>query len=281
MLREQLDGWLTRAASAASFTAAREGPEVRAVIAPHAGYSYSGATAAFAYLSLQACGPAVRRVFVLGPSHHFHTPRCALSACRNYRTPLGDLPVDQGVYGELFASGLFETMSPEDDEAEHSLELQLPYIRHVLGSRAGLTVVPIVVGALAPEAEEEFGRLLAPYLRSEENAVVVSSDFCHWGARFRYTFWDRSRGDIDESVEWLDREGMGIIERGDPEEFRAYLDDYRNTICGRHPIAVLLHMLRHCGTRHRTEFVRYAQSSRCKHPRDSSVSYASAVVTKS
>jgi len=188
--------------------------------------------------------------------------------------------VDKGVYSELFASGLFETMSPENDEAEHSLELHLPYICHVLGARAGLTVVPIVVGALSVDAEEAIGRLLAPYLRSEENAFVVSSDFCHWGSRFRYTFWDRSHGDIDQSVEWLDREGMRIIEGGDPKEFRAYLDEYQNTICGRHPIAVLMHMLQNCGEGHRTEFVRYAQSSRCKSPRDSSVSYAAAVIAK-
>ena len=89
------------------------------------------------------------------------------------------------------------------DEAEHSLELHLPYLRHVLGGE-GWALVPILVGALSRESERRYGQLLAPYLHDPHTLFVVSSDFCHWGARFRYVFYDKRFGDIHESVEALD-----------------------------------------------------------------------------
>ena len=87
------------------------------------------------------------------------------------------------------------------------------------------------------------------------------------------------QGLIHESVEWLDRLGMGVIEGQDPAAFQAYLRRYGNTICGRHPIAVFLQALQHCTTRHALRFTRYDQSQRVTHSRESSVSYAAAVVT--
>ncbi len=60
--------------------------------------------------------------------------------------------------------------------------------------------------------------------------------------RFSYTFYDSSRGQIHESIEWLDREGMNVIESQHPNSFYVYRKKYKNTICGRHPIAVLLHV---------------------------------------
>lgn len=113
-------------------------------------------------------------------------------------------------------------------------------------------------------------------------APQYSSDFCHWGSRFRYQPFDAAHGPtIGDYVEWLDRQGMALIEQGDPAAFQAYLKEHRNTICGRHPIAVFMCMA--VAHRARTgkglavRFVRYAQSSRCRSKQDSSVSYASAV----
>ena len=89
-------------------------------------------------------GAGVRRVFLLGPSHHVFLRRCALSKCAAYATPLGDLAVDRGVY-ELRATGHFVDMDVDVDEAEHSLELHLPYIFgfEVLPERDRPTLVPI------------------------------------------------------------------------------------------------------------------------------------------
>jgi len=252
----------------------------RAIIAPHAGYSYCGACGAYAYKQIQ---PAqVRRVFILGPSHHVHLSGCALSSAQIYKTPLYDLTIDTQVYNELRGTGLFEEMSLATDEDEHSIEMQLSYIAKVMESRRSqFTIVPILVGSLSLERERAYGKIIARYLADPNNLIVVSSDFCHWGQRFRYTHYDKSHGDIWQSIERLDRQGMEKIESLDHVAFNDYLKQTQNTICGRHPIGVLLGAvdeLQRTGNGHQysLKFTKYAQSSKCRNIKDSSVSYGSA-----
>jgi MEMO1 family protein len=92
----------------------------------------------------------------------------------------------------------FTTMSASVDEAEHSAEMQLPYLHRLLQlHHPDLTpkdyppLVPIMIGSTTPVVEAAFGRLLAPYIADESNAFVISSDFCHWGSRFSHTFYMR------------------------------------------------------------------------------------------
>ncbi|KAK3907851.1 Protein MEMO1 [Frankliniella fusca] len=272
-LGRQLDGWL-QVVNVAHRPA-------RAIIAPHAGYSYCGACAAFAYKQVDAS--LVKRIFVLGPSHNVWLPGCALSSTTKYCTPFYDLTIDSEVYSELEASGQFERMSVKVDEDEHSLEMHLPYIARVMEEyKDSFTIVPIMIGSLTVEREAAYGQLLAPYLDDPNNLFVVSSDFCHWGQRFRYTYYDQKYGQIFQSVEALDKMGMDCIEDLNPNAFSDYLKKYDNTICGRHPIAVLLQaakVLEIKGNRMSLKFLKYAQSDQCCSMSDSSVSYASASLT--
>lgn len=272
-LGRQLDHWLGQADQ-------RHGP-ARAIIAPHAGYQYCGACGGHAYRQISPA--VVRRVFILGPSHHVRLSSCALSQAQKYHTPFYDLHVDTQVNADLDASGLFEWMDMRTDENEHSIEMQLPYIARVMDQyRDQFTIVPILVGSLTSEREAVYGKLLARYLADPQNLFIISSDFCHWGQRFRYTYYDRSYGAIHQSIEGLDRAGMSIIEGLNPAEFTEYLKKFGNTICGRHPIGVLLHtiqaLLRSETTRASLKFLKYAQSSQCRNMNDSSVSYASAAL---
>eukprot|EP00850_Spirogloea_muscicola_P007201 SM000036S13245 [mRNA] locus=s36:126461:127792:+ [translate_table: standard] len=178
----------------------------------------------------------------------------------------------------LRATGRFEAVPLAADEAEHSMELHLPYIAKLIRGR-GVTVVPILVGALSTDAEAAYGVLLAPYLADPSNFFSVSSDFCHWGTRFGYTRQGKKGVPTYAAIEELDRREMAAIEAGDAAAFAAYLRETENTICGRHPIAVLLQAVSSCRAELQTRFVRYEQSSRCRTLRDSSVSYASAVTT--
>lgn len=182
-----------------------------------------------------------QRVFLLGPSHHFYSRQCMISPHLEYSTPLGSVPIDARVYAELQATGKFPVMSPDADEAEHSLELHMPYLVECMKGTP-FTLVPIMVGALSVAGEAEYGALLAPYLTDPANFFIISSDFCHWGSRFNFTYHRPEAGAIFESIEWLDREGMALIEDGDPVPFAKYLQQYGNTICGRHPIGVLLNV---------------------------------------
>ncbi|TFK30484.1 UPF0103-domain-containing protein [Coprinopsis marcescibilis] len=275
----------------------------KAVIAPHAGYSYSGPAAGWAYKAIDPTG--IRRVFILGPSHHFYLNGCALSSCKEYETPIGTLPLDTETIKELKETGKFTNLSLQADEDEHSLEMHLPYIRKVFEGK-NITIVPIVVGAIDRKSEVEYGALLAPYLAQEGTLCVVSSDFCHWGTRFSYTYYcpdaetpiaagislsrtspPSSSYPIYQSIQRLDRQAMDILSippgtaKDAHQSFDSYLQETRNTICGRHPIGVLfgaLSALRE-GSDPKVKWVRYEQSSQCHNIRDSSVSYASAYVT--
>uniref|UniRef100_A0A7S0T795 MEMO1 family protein n=1 Tax=Mantoniella antarctica TaxID=81844 RepID=A0A7S0T795_9CHLO len=251
----------------------------RALIVPHAGYSYSGPAAAWGYKCVNP--DDIARVFLLGPSHHVFLHKCALSRAGVYRTPLGDLAIDKTVYSELRATGQFMDMELGVDESEHSLEMHLPYIVKTFESReSGMPpLVPIMVGALTPAAEAAYGALLAKYLDDPANLFIISSDFCHWGKRFDYTPWDKSAGRLHQAIEALDRMGMKIIEAKDPDAFTEYIARFKNTICGRHPIGVFLQTLRQSQSSGLSvAFTRYEQSSACEGYEDSSVSYASAVV---
>lgn len=284
-LRRSLTAWLERAA--AENGRVTPGAIVHAVIAPHAGFSYSGSTAAFAYAAINPS--RFSRVVVLGPSHHVYLKdRCAVSTADVLETPLGPLPVDKEVTQGLLElsdrNARFIPMSHDMDEAEHSIEMHLPYIRHVFAD-VDVKVVPIVVGSLSEEKERHFGRVFAPWLGDGETFFVVSSDFCHWGSRFRYTRVDTDATYIWQSIERLDKEGMTLIESGDHSSYWRYQHRTENTICGRHPIGVLLSTLTYCSAHSNktfnVRFVRYKQSSRCVKMSDSSVSYASGLVQTS
>lgn len=207
-------------------------------------------------------------------------------------------------------------MSRGTDEDEHSLEMHLPYIYKALSlqfpsanSKAFPLLVPILVGATTPQTERHYGRILAPYLIDETSIFIISSDFCHWGSRFRYTYYLPSASSsptdgyalkssssssrpaantvtdlpIYESIAHLDKLAMEAVESGSHEGFLHNLRETGNTVCGRHPIGVLMaavEVLRNNGTIDadggRFRFVRYERSSDVEDVGDSSVSYASA-----
>lgn len=277
-LDSQLGGWLDDVAPPQSTGA-------RAIISPHAGYSYCGACAAYAYK--QIVPDNIKRVFILGPSHHYYLDNCALSPVTLYETPLYDLHIDQEIYEELHRTRMFQEMSLKVDEAEHSIEMQLPYVAKVMESRKNqFKIVPVMVGNLNKEAERNFGKVFSKYLLDPANVFVISSDFCHWGSRFGFQHYDKKQGAIYKSIEALDRQGMRLIENLDPSGFYKYLKEFRNTICGRHPIAVMLNAVDHLlkeaknGLRLEFRFLDYRQSNHCKNARDSSVSYAAGFLSQ-
>ena len=80
------------------------------------------------------------------------------------------------------------------------------------------------------------------------NFFVISTDFCHWGTRFDFVSYDKTAGSIPASIEALDRQGMYCITEQDASAFTSYLKKTGNTICGRHPIGVLLKAIEHATT---------------------------------
>jgi MEMO1 family protein len=223
-----------------------------------------------------------KRVFLLGPSHHFYLTGCALSRFAYYSTPMGDLELDQDVMAKLYETKKFDMMKTETDEDEHSMELHLPYIYKILPKA---TLVPILVGNTSPETEVEFGQILLPFVKDPENVFVISSDFAHWGLRFSYTNYlddemrilrasDKVNKPIWKSIDKIDRMTMEAIKTGEHEEFWKSLRKTGNTVCGRHPIGIIMAALESLDSRF--QFIQYTRSSDCVKVSDSSVSYVSA-----
>ncbi len=253
---------------------------VRALIVPHAGYRYSGPTAAFSYKILHQClsRQAIRTILVLHPAHHVYLRGCAVSGASSLQTPLGDLVVDEDLRQEilLLKDPAFNVMEKSVDEDEHSGEMQFPYLAHVIAGR-DIKVLPIMCGSLETAREELFGEALREIIARPEVCTIISSDFCHWGSRFSYQPAGNSIP-IHQFIEQMDRKGMDLIQLKDPGAFASYLKETRNTICGRHAIAVWLNAVS-AATNSCLEvrFVNYAQSSAVTSRKDSSVSYAAAV----
>ena len=149
------------------------GPAPKAVIAPHAGYPYSGPVAATVFRHLRAARGSIRRVVVLGPSHRVPLRGLALPRSEVFATPLGRLRVD----GEA-ASALAElpqvSVSDAPHAVEHSLEVLLPFLQRLLGE---VTVVPLVVGDATPE---EVSEVLETVWDGPETLVGVSTDLSHY-----------------------------------------------------------------------------------------------------
>lgn len=284
-LNQTLEDFLAEARQQSS-----SGDCLRGLVVPHAGYSYSGRTAAYAYARLEQelrrPKSPIQHIIVLHPSHHVYLDGCAVSGASELSTPVGTLTVDDELRESILAlSPQFSVMEESVDQAEHSGEMQYPYLAKVLRDcqRTDVSVLPIMCGALSVDKEMLFGRLLAPILARDNVVAVVSTDFCHWGKRFSYQPTD-STLKVHEFIEQLDRRGMKLIELQEPGAFADYLRTTRNTICGRHAVAVWLRALEAAKDTSKEvdiTFVRYAQSSPALSMRDSSVSYAAAVATTS
>lgn len=145
----------------------------KVLIAPHAGYVYSGATAALAYAQLAPVCNTIRRVVLLGPVHRVPVRGLALPGAAAFATPLGEIALDQPAMDSL--RGLRQVIvSPAAHAQEHSLEVQLPFLQTVLSD---FKLVPLAVGDASPA---EVAEVLEALWGGPETLIVVSSDLSHF-----------------------------------------------------------------------------------------------------
>ena len=145
----------------------------KALIVPHAGYVYSGATAALAYARLEPFRHLIRCVVLLGPVHRVRVRGLALPGADVFATPLGDIDVDQAAIAHI--AGLPQVVvSPAAHAMEHSLEVQLPFLQAVLDD---FKLVPLAVGAVTPE---DVAEVLEALWGGPETLIVISSDLSHF-----------------------------------------------------------------------------------------------------
>lgn len=189
-----------------------DGPQPKAIIAPHAGYIYSGPIAASAYACVRP--DCISRVVLLGPAHRVYLDGIGASSASAWRTPLGDVPVEA-------PDGI-----PVVDIAhaeEHCLEVQLPFLQVILDD---FTLIPLVVGQAS---NEEVGATLESLWGGPETLIVISSDLSHYE---NYETAGRMDTAASEAIVNLDPDGLGS-----------------GSACGRIPIRGLLQVAQQKGMR--------------------------------
>lgn len=196
------------------------GPVPKALIAPHAGYVYSGPVAASAYIQLIPARFTINRVVLLGPSHRVPLDGLAASSATHFATPLGLIPVDTRTVTQLCDLPQVN-INDQAHAQEHSLEVHLPFLQQVLDE---FTLVPLVVGHCPPETVNQ---VIAQLWGGPETLIVISSDLSHY---HEYAIAKRLDQHTSESIEHLDYEHI----------------DYENA-CGRDPINGLLYFARQSG----------------------------------
>lgn len=151
-----------------------DAPVPRAVIVPHAGYVYSGSTAALAYARVARGRDSIRRVVVIGPTHRVPVRGVALPGVDGFRTPLGVLPVAEAWAEERLTGVPAACVFPDTHRQEHSVEVQLPFLQRVLGD---VEIVPLLAG---DATGDEVADVLDALWGGPETLVVISSDLSHY-----------------------------------------------------------------------------------------------------
>jgi hypothetical protein len=228
------------------------GPAPKAIIAPHAGYPYSGPIAASAYAQLIPARDLIKRVVVLGPSHYVALTGVAATSAEAFATPLGIVPVDVEAVRRI--ESLPQVILFDEAHArEHSIEVQLPFLQTVLSA---FTLVPLAVG---DATADEIGELLDALWNGPETRFVISSDLSHYCDSQAARRLDRATA---KAIEALKPGGIG-----------------EDQACGRIPIRGLLHAARRHGLRARTVDLR--NSGDTAGPRDQVVGYGAFVFEES
>lgn len=239
---------------------------VRSIVVPHAGYSFSGQTAAKTFYT--ATAKNYKRIVVIAPSHYVPFKNLALPQYDACRSPLGNIEVDKSAVSELESKYFIK-----NDEAhtyEHSLEVQFPLIKYFFPETK---IIPLICGFIDYNSSLEIAKELYK-LWDEDTLWVISSDFTHYGRAFGYVPF---KDNIRENIERLDKKAVDSILSFEAKEFDNYMNKTGATICGKNPILLMLSVISKAvanGEKLNSEFIEYMMSGDIVGDYSNSVSYA-------
>jgi AmmeMemoRadiSam system protein B len=240
---------------------------VRMLLAPHAGYMYSGAVAARGFHRVRAGETHPSRAFIIGPSHVEAFDYTSVYGGSAYRTPLGDVPVDASaaaaltqLHPSIRVSGAGHDVRAHD-RGEHAIEVELPFLQRAI---AGIRVVPITMGLQSWDACDALGNALADIVDWSADIVIASSDLSHF-----YDDATARKMDAAFCATMLTMDARSLYDRAARRECEA---------CGTGPVVAALIASTSLRDR-KAELVATANSGDINHDRTSVVGYASAVVT--
>jgi AmmeMemoRadiSam system protein B len=193
------------------------------LVCPHAGYMFSGPVAAHAYYRLAADGiPAT--VVLMGPNHTGYGSGLAVANEGFWRTPLGDVEVDQETANEIVRESRIVDVDESAHRLEHSIEVQLPFLQYLYGSQ--FKIVPICFLMQDPSSAKEVGEAVAKVLAEKNAVTIASSDMTHYESQ--------------ESAGRKDRKALEAVEAMDGARFYSTIEAHRISTCGYGPIAALI-----------------------------------------
>jgi len=233
---------------------------LKAVIAPHAGYMYSGMPAAHAYLKIFEDG-IPEHIVVLGPNHTGMGAR--LAVCNDdWQTPLGTIGFDGVLGAAIVEEDQFASNDCIAHSNEHSIEVQVPFMQYTFGP--GISFVPICVSDQSYAVCESIGKTIAKLADEMDILVIASSDFTHFESA--------------QSAKMKDNQAMEYLEFLDPEGFLSFVQGHRISICGAGPIAAAMVFAKE---RDATQFnlLKYTTSGDITHDNSRVVAYVSATIT--
>ncbi len=233
---------------------------VVAIIAPHAGYIYSGQVAAYAYKRI--CGGNYDAVIVIGPSHRIAFPGISIFSSGGYETPLGIVPVDEELARQIKKNSKLVSDIPGAHLQEHSLEIQLPFLQYVLGN---FSFVPLVMGDQTADSCEELARAIYASAQGRKILIVGSSDLSHF-----HNYNEASRLDSVALGHLKDRDAAGLL---------SSLKNGTTEACGGGPMAVAMLVASMLGS-NSSQVLKYANSGDVTGDKSSVVGYAAAIFVK-
>ncbi|MBP1633765.1 MAG: putative cytosolic protein [Acidobacteria bacterium] len=229
---------------------------VRGLVAPHAGLMYSGPIAAWGYRSVQ--GEAVDLAVLVGPSHRLAFEGVALYARGAWDTPLGPAPIAKDAADAILAATPVVHVSEAAHHGEHSLEMQLPFLRRVLPDTP---IVPLLMGLQTPETVAALGDGLAAALAGKRVLLVASSDLSHY-------LDSRAAGRMDRQV-------LDLVSAFDEQGLMRLLKTRPDHACGGGPVAAVMRAARALGARD-ARVLRYGDSGDVSGDKTAVVGYMAA-----
>ena len=231
--------------------------EIKALIVPHAGYVYSGQTAAYAYSLVK--GKPYDTVVIIGPSHRFGFKGCSIYPKGGFQTPLGTAAVDEALAAELMkGSGI--AFIPEAHDEEHSVEVQVPFVQTVL---PGAKIVPIVMGYPETRTVKALAAALDSACAGKKVLVIASTDMSHFLTK------DKANAADAKTIE--------LIRALKADEIERKMEAGENILCGGSPVAAAILYARKRG-QVRAEVLKYADSAEASGDVSGVVGYVSAVL---
>jgi len=232
------------------------------LLCPHAGYMYSGPIAAHSYTALGRDGRP-DTVVILGPNHTGMGSGVSMMAEGVWRTPIGDVPVNAEIARAIQAASSYVDLDDKAHLHEHSIELQLPFLKHLFGE--GFNMVPIAMMLQDLEVSRDVGEAVGKALKGHNAVIIASSDMTHY--------------EPQNSAEKKDRAAINAILSLDEGALFGTVEKLGISMCGVGPAAVMLVAAKALGAGEAT-LLKYATSGDITGDRSGVVGYCSMVVKK-